>query len=171
MSSTFIESGFEFTFPAGVAVRELDKLSRPSDMKAVDFVVCQGDNTLLLEVKNPSSLAIPQEHRASRAATDRAKRVGDELINNELVPKARHSYLYLHLMEEDTERLILVFLDDPGALGIDAALLVNYKDRLLGRLRQEADAPWKREYISDCVVVTPETWATYFPDYTLSPAP
>ncbi|NSW54574.1 MAG: hypothetical protein HPY44_01055 [Armatimonadetes bacterium] len=171
MSPTLLESGFEFAFLPGVSVCELDKRSRPSDMKAVDFVVCEGGKTLLLEIKNPSNPAIPAQHVAKVAEEEETKRRGDGLINNELVPKARHSYTYLHLMEEDTRHLVFVFLDDPSALGIERALLVNFKDRLLRRLLQEADEPWKRKYICDCVVVTPETWETYFPDYMLKPAP
>ncbi len=48
-----------------------------------------------------------------------------------------------------------------------AAQLAPFKDRLLGRLRHEAEKPWVRQYVTDCVVVTLERWSTYFPDYAL----
>ena len=136
-------------------------------MMAVDFVVEEDDRTLLIEIKDPSDPGIPDAQRATVTTREIAKRSGKELIHDELVPKARHSYLYLHLMEQDAKPFLFVFLDDPSELHIDRALLAPFKDRLLARLLHEAKEPWKRKYIADCVVTDPTTWSAHFPGYPL----
>jgi hypothetical protein len=92
----------------------------------------------------------------------------DTLIAQELTPKARDSYSYLHLMKRDGKPKIYAFLLGADKLTLDPALLLGFKDRLLSRLRQEADQPWERHYVSDCLVLTEKTWALAFPQYPMT---
>ena len=133
-------------------------------MKLVDFVVEEPDQTLLIEVKDPSQSAATVAGKKSFTAS----MLHDGLINNRLVPKARDSYTFLHLMERDKKRFLFVVLLGLEALKNERALLMGFKDRLLGRIRHEAREPWRRYYVDDCVVVTLETWPDHFPDYVVS---
>ena len=92
----------------------------------------------------------------------------NELIANELVPKARDSYCYLHLMKQDNKPLIFVVLLGLSTFPNEKALLAGFKDRLLSRLRKEADKPWKRQYVKDCVVLTENNWNKIFPQHKLN---
>lgn len=76
-----------------------------------------------------------------------------------------HSYTFLHLMKKDEKAFVLV-----AVLGVplDMALLGDFKNRLLKRLRKEAAVDWVRRYIKDCIVVTPRIWNTLFPEYPLT---
>lgn len=46
-------------------------------------------------------------------------------------------------------------------------MLLNFKERLLGRLRKEAHEPWERRYVEDCLVLGEEEWAQVFPELPL----
>ena len=130
-------------------------------MSLVDFVVEEQDRLLLLEIKDPSQSNTPSESEREFIRRMESR----ELIDNNLVPKARDSYTYLHLMKRDCKELMFVLL---LGLELDRYLRVRFKDRLLGRMRHEAHEPWVRRYVEDCVIVTPESWAQYFPSYRLS---
>jgi len=169
----FVESGLEFTFTGAVDVEKLDGQERGAPHppgKVVDFVVEEAARMLLIEVKNPSASGVDKDPRPSeRRTTERTKRRGNELINAELVPKARGSYTYLHLMARDTKPFMFVLVDDVSALGPELADLEPFRERLAERLRHESGVrdAWKREYVASCVVVTPETWPSAFPSYSL----
>ena len=98
------------------------------------------------------------------------KRLSDNsVLTQELTPKARDSYLYMHLMERDHKPFKYVVL-----LGLDAfdpehqkAIMFGFKDRLLADIREESFEAWKRKHIADCVVLSVESWNKYFPDWPL----
>jgi hypothetical protein len=92
----------------------------------------------------------------------------DDWIAEELTPKARDSYTFLHLMARDGKPIIYVLLIGSEKLSLEPALLSAFKDRLLARLRHEAEQPWVRQYIQDCVVLTENSWLDIFPSYSLS---
>jgi hypothetical protein len=133
-------------------------------MALVDFVVEETSRMLLIEIKDPSQRPVPEKERQrfTRAMQHQT------LIYEELVPKARDSYTFLHLMARDTQPVVYVVLLGLDQLPVDPVLLSSFKDRLLQRIRHEAQEPWQRQYVTDCVVVTPGTWSTYFPAYALS---
>ncbi|MBD3286372.1 hypothetical protein GF359_07445 [candidate division WOR-3 bacterium] len=137
------EGNIQFEFPRGSY--KLDNLSNPPQgMMLVDFVVEETERTLLIEVKDLGKLR-------------------SNIISNNLVPKCRDSYCYLHLMREDRKKFLYVVLI---LYKPESPLLMNFADRLRSRLRKETDKPWKREYVSDCVALTSiEKWNTYFPEY------
>ncbi len=169
MTGRWIEGDFEFDFSDALGVQRLDDpaIGMPNDMKDVDFVVEEPFRVLLLEVKDPSNPTIPTGKTPEVSRRERRKRVGDELINDDLVPKARDSYLYLHLMKHDAKEFLFVLLDDPSSLGISAPEVTYFENRLRHRLRHEAKDPWSHHYVSDCIVLNPGNWDTYFPEYPL----
>ena len=167
MPSQFTEGELEFDFSAALSAENLDaggQRGQPTGMKLVDFVVKETDRTLLIEVKDPSEAGASPAERAKFAKAMRQ----NTLISEVLVPKARGSYTFLHLMKRDDNPFLSV-----GLLGLDtftneAALLLGFKDRLLKRIRHEGKEAWVRQYVTDCVVVTTTTWPDHFPAYPLT---
>jgi len=171
MTTRIKEGSLELAFDAPAHRLDDPGRARPEGMKLVDIVVEQDVRILLVEIKNPSSPEIPKAHRASQRA-DFAKKIrGRELIAHDLVPKARDSYCFLHLMRQDKKPMIFVVLLGLSAYPDEAALLLGFKDHLLKRLRQETDQPWARRYVQDCVVLTEEQWSGVFPEYRLRRVP
>jgi len=165
MATVEKEGRLRFNFAKALSAERLDqpRTPQPQGMALVDFVVEEKHKTLLIEVKDPDGA--PSPHRANALSTFVSDMKADGLIHEKLVPKARDSYTFLHLMGRDDKSFVLVCLLGVGTS--DPALLGNFKNRLLSRLRQEAAIPWVRRYVEDCVVVTPTTWATFFPNYPL----
>ena len=156
-----------FNFPDGLSWSELDKqgVKLPVRMKFVDLVIERDTDILLVEIKDPSHSRSPDNERNTYL-----KRLSDNsILTQELTPKARDSYLYLHLMERDGKPFKYVVL-----LGLDAfdpehqkAIMFGFKDRLLADIRQESFEAWKRKHIADCLVLSVESWNKTFPDWPL----
>lgn len=156
-----------FNFPDGLPWSELDKqgVKLPVRMKFVDLVIERDKDILLVEIKDPSHSRSTDKDRNAYL-----RRLSDNsVLAHELTPKARDSYLYLHLMERDHKPFKYVVL-----LGLDAfdpdrqkAIMFGFKDRLLADIRQESFEAWKRKHIADCVVLSVESWNKHFPDWPL----
>ncbi len=169
------EGELEFDFSAANGVEKLDSPAKPLPfgMALVDFIIEEDHRLVMVEIKDPSCNAKGENPTAEAALEkERAnfiKKVqNDSLIAQELTPKARDSYSYLHLMKRDDKPIVYAFLLGTDKLTLDPALLLAFKDRLLSRLRQETDQPWERHYVADCVVLTERTWAFAFPQYPLA---
>lgn len=160
-------SDLEFQFPDTLLYEELDKQGvRLPKMKLVDFYIIRTNDILLVEIKDPSNAKVPPDER--KRYLERLK--NDELISNDLTPKARDSYTYLHLMKKDDKPFKYIVL-----LGIDAyqpndqhAILGTFKDRLLNSIRQESYEPWKRKHIADCFVMSVDVWNARFPHWKVT---
>jgi hypothetical protein len=160
-------SDLQFSFPEDLNWEEMDKqgVKIPEKMKFVDIVIERENDILLVEVKDPSNINTPDTER-----TCYLKRLQDNsVLTQELTPKARDSYTYLHLMQRDTKPFKFVVL-----LGLEAfenqtqlALLGDFKNRLLNNVRCEAAEPWKRMYIADCLVMSVEKWNEIFSEWPL----
>ncbi|MHB1285070.1 MAG: hypothetical protein ACYCYP_00680 [Leptospirales bacterium] len=173
MTATVREGGFLFDFSRALAWERFDSMGRaiPQGMSMVDFVVEETDRTLLIEVKDPfprpgSDLRLNRRGKGGIWPEGEGFRI-DRLIHQSLVPKVRDSYTYLHLMGKDTKPVLYVVL-----LGFDRIfrqndLLVIFKDRLSSRLRREGHLPWKRHYVRDCLVLDPDCWRKWLPEYPL----
>lgn len=158
----------EFSFPDELVWEELDRqgVRLPVQMKFVDLVIERDADVLLVEIKDPSNKRAPAE-----AQRDYFKRLSDNsILTQELTPKARSSYTFLHLMERDDKPFKYVVL-----LGLDAfdpeqqkALLTGFKDRLLADIRCETDTPWRRQHIADCVVLSVDIWNKTFADWPVT---
>lgn len=155
----------QFSFPDEVVWEELDRqgVKLPVQMKFVDLVIEREEDVLLIEIKDPSNT---DAHDLEQKRY--LKRLSDNsILTQELTPKARGSYTFLHLMERDAKPLKFVVL-----LGIDAfdpaqqkALLTGFKDRLLADIRCETEIPWRRQHIADCVVLSVDSWNKTFADW------
>ena len=160
------EGSFLFDFSAAVSWERLDEMGRsiPQGMAMADFFVEERSRLLLIEVKDPFSEA--GQKSSKRQEVENLFRI-DRLIHQSLVPKARDSYTYLHLMGKDTKPVLYIVLIGFDRIGFEPAFGVVMKDRLLSRLRREAHRPWIRDYIADCLVLDPENWSWTFPQYPL----
>lgn len=158
----------EFNFPEEIEWSELDRqgVKLPVRMKFVDLVIERDHDVLLIEIKDPSHSKGQEKERNSYL-----KRLSDNsVLTQELTPKARDSYLYLHLMEKDEKPFKYIVL-----IGLDAfdsekqkAVLAGFKDRLMADIRCESFEAWKRKHISDCVVLSVDAWNKAFPDWPVS---
>ena len=162
------DADLEFCFPDDLLWDELDKqgIRLPVKMKFVDIVIEREKDVLLIEIKDPSHAKCPDKERNSYL-----KRLQDNsLLTQELTPKARDSYMYLHLMSRDTKPFKYIVL-----IGLDAfdsktqkALLGGFKNRLLGDIRCEGSVPWKRQHIADCLVMSVESWNQTFSNWPIT---
>ncbi|MBN8486522.1 MAG: hypothetical protein J0M20_02140 [Burkholderiales bacterium] len=160
-----------FSFPDGLTWSELDRqgVKLPEKMKFVDLVIERERDILLVEVKDPSNSRSTDKDRNAYLK----RLTNNSVLKEELTPKARDSYLYLHLMERDHKPFKYVVL-----LGLDAfdpdrqkAVLFGFKDRLLADIREESFEAWKRKHIADCVVLSVESWNQHFPEWPLRREP
>ena len=163
MAGTDLESGLQFDFSAAVAWLKMDQegTSPPPGWSRVDYLIEHGDELLLIEVNNS------QQAGATEASK---KAFADKLLTKELIPglvcKFRDTYCYLHLMARASRPMVAVFV---VVADLDAALLMHFGQRLAERLHQEkGHDPWKVRYAQGCLVLTPQTWASAFPDYPLT---
>lgn len=149
-----------------ILVEKLDRQDKPKPegMCLVDFVIEETDKIFLIEIKDPCRRKAPESNKKAFLKQLKQK----TLINKSLVPKARDSYTYLHLMERDNKPFFFVVVLGLDHLKFDEALLLTFQDRLRERIRKEAAEPWKRKYIKDCIVVTTENWPKYFPEYGIA---
>ncbi len=161
----FKEGELVFQFNGAGKVEKLDEegIPKPTGMRLVDFVVEEDNRTLLIEIKDPSASMVPGKQREEYAK----KISGNELISDQLVPKARSSYTYLHLMKRDSKPFLYIVVFGLERLPDETALLMGFKDRLLQRIRCEGKEPWRRQYIKDCIVVTLDGWNKLFKNYPL----
>ena len=151
------EGDIELLLPEStVKLDELPK-KKPQGMKLVDYWVRYKKKTYLIEIKDPSHPDAPEKNRMEE--TERIKE--KELIAEDLVPKVRGSYTWLHLMEEDEGPIIYIVL--LGISGLHEKIqLLTFKDRLKKKTLNEAGVPWKRRYISDFTVVSDLNWNQIF---------
>jgi hypothetical protein len=161
-----IEKELHFTFPGNLDVKKFDSGGRrtPQGMSFVDIIIKNKTQIYLVEIKDPSHSMAPISER--KKFEDKIK--NDSLIREELVPKARDSYTFLHLMKEDDKEFIYIVLLGLDAIKHEKALLINFKDKLIERILKETDRAWKRAYIRDCVVLTVDDWVNYFPDWPIT---
>lgn len=145
------EGELQFSFDDRWRAAQFDRpgVSWPQGVRPVDFVLEGQDELILMEVKDPSASKAPAGNQKKFVEKMQSK----ELTHEELVPKARSSYGYLHLMERDTKPMRYVVVIGAEKLSIQPALLMNLTDRLRKRLAHEADTAWKRRYIDNCAVV------------------
>lgn len=157
-----------FEFPDEVEWDELDKqgVKLPVRMKFVDLVIERDADILLVEIKDPSHSKSPDKERSSYF-----RRLSDNsVLTQELTPKARDSYSFLHLMERDGKPfkyIVLIGLDafDPSQ---QKAVLAGFKDRLMADIRCEAYEAWRRKHIADCAVLSVDTWNQNFPKWPVT---
>ncbi|MEL7358175.1 MAG: hypothetical protein AAFN40_16625 [Cyanobacteria bacterium J06560_6] len=155
----------EFIFPDSLIWEELDQqdVELPMGMKLVDLCIEYEEKILLIEIKDPSNVRSSKKDRRKFFK----RLTNDSVLTEDLTPKARDSYTYVHLMMRDEKPIIYVVLlgiDSPDS-PIGPAELGNFKMRLLRNVRKECHIPWKREHIKDCLVLSVDTWNRLFKDF------
>ena len=161
------KSDLEFSFPDDLNWEDLDKqnVKMPVKMKFVDLIIERESDLLLVEVKDPSHADSPLKEQQKYL-----KRLKDNsILTQELTPKARDSYTFMHLMNRDSKPIKYIVLLGMDAFEADTqkGVLFGFKDRLLTDIRCEASTPWKREHIKDCIVLSVEGWNQYFSQWPL----
>jgi hypothetical protein len=151
MNTILREGELTFTFPEDWQAEYFDVEGNvlPKHIAPVDFIVERPDDILLIEIKDPSNSKAPAKEREKFSK----KMETDELTHQELVPKARTSWSYLHLMARTSKPLRYLVVIGTETLSIQPTLLQGLRDRLEKRLAQEAETAWVVKYIEDCAVV------------------
>ena len=164
------EGNLSFEFSGANTVIKLDarETKLPHGMQFVDFVVEQEKEIYLIEVKDPFQKRVPEKEKARYF---KELENGARLINEVFVPKARDSYTYLHLMERDSKPFVYIVLiaegEDFSKKDLDILLSTGLQTRLKNRIQKEAEKPWKRKYIQNCIILTLKKWKELFPDWTI----
>jgi hypothetical protein len=150
--TSFDEGELRFVFGDDWQAERYDgaEASHVMGVRPVDFIAEGSDELVLVEIKDPSAHGARDENRQVFIRKMQSK----ELTYQELVPKARTSYGYLHLMARDTKPMRYVVVIGIERLSIQEPLLLTLTDRLRARLEQETDTAWKRLYIAGCSVVS-----------------
>lgn len=166
MSTMLSEGELSFTFPAEWRADAFDMRGSvlPKHIAPVDFIVERPDDILLIEVKDPSNSKAPAKEREKFAK----KMQSDELTHQELAPKARTSWSYLHLMQRTNKPLRYVVVIGTEELSIQPTLLQGLTDRLKHRIAHEADAAWLVEYLASCIVLPALQLGTYLEGVTVT---
>lgn len=161
MSKVLKEGQLVFDFTAALSAEHLDEEAGKMAhcMKAADFVVEWPDDFWFVEVKDPSNSKIPREFRDQRLEAFMVKINNETLFSNELGPKIKDSFLYLHLCKKLPSKpmkymvLLAIGNPDPGLLlaSMDALKLSSC---LLGPDR----SAWDNNYLEDVLVFNELTW-------------
>lgn len=154
------EGQLRFDFSGAVKAKKMDgdKSPMPPLMKTVDFLVEEDYRILLVEVKDTSDSKVTVTNR-----DDFMRRLkSNELVKNNLVPKCRDTYTYLHLMCQDDKPLIYVVVlsmyehtEKPDFFG-------PLQAKLRTGLKKEGRHPWKRPYVLECVFLNVAGWNKRF---------
>lgn len=164
MSNNFQEDEIVFNFPKSIKLEKLDEKGSkiPIGMSLVDLLIEEEDRFLLIEIKDPFCSKTPIKIKDS-FVKENIK--GDQFISDKLVPKIRDSYSFLHLMDRvNSKKLIYIVFLDNNQYNIDPPLLVNFKDRLVAKIKHEGQEPWKRDYLDNCIILSIEKWNKHFSD-------
>ena len=148
------EGELRFTFGNEWQAARFDQsgASWPRGVSPVDFIAEGQSELVLVEIKDPSASTVPVANRQAFVRSMRTRELTDQLV-----PKARTSYGFLHLLARDEKPMRYVVVIGAERLSIQPALLMHLTDRVRADLRSEAGTTWKRKYVSDCIVVPIES--------------
>lgn len=162
MGKELREGDLLFDFSAAIMADQFDdeathKLSHC--MKAVDFIVEWKHEFWFVEVKDPSNSKIPSAIKRDKLKKFIAKIDNETLFSNELGPKIKDSFLYLHLSKrlppKPMRYLVLLAIGN-----LDAALLLRSME---GVKRSSCflgpdKGKWKNPYLEEVMVFNEQTW-------------
>ncbi len=154
------EGQLRFDFSGALRAMKMDGQNSPMPnlMKKVDFLVEETDRILLVEVKDPSDSQVTATNR-----DDFMRRLkSNELVTNNLVPKCRDTYTYLHLMCQDDKPLIYVVVLSMYEHTQKPERFGPLQDSLRRGVKKEGPARWERQYVRDCVVLNVAGWNKRF---------
>lgn len=162
MGDVLIEGELEFDFSKADRAERFGEESRHGMshcMKAVDFLVEWPDALWLVEAKDPSISTIP-DHESEKSRRKFIRRLQRKtLFHEDLGPKAKDTFLYLHLTDRIPEKPLKYFV----LIAMEA-----FEKELLGastlELKQASclvgpiDSHWETPYIADAAVFDIASW-------------
>jgi hypothetical protein len=162
MGKVLSEGDLVFDFSAAIVSDQFDdeathKLSHC--MKAVDFIVEWEYEFWFVEVKDPSNSKIPSGIKRDKLKDFISKIDNKTLFSDELGPKIKDSFLYLHLSgrlpPKPIKYLVLLAIET-----LDPALLLRSME---GVKRSSCflgpdKGKWKNPYLEEVMVFNEQTW-------------
>jgi len=145
MKEPIFESGMSFSFSADAKDEKIDggRANGVVGLKLVDFIFRHKNDMVFLEVKGSMNTDFlkPGAKKDHEEFLDKVK--NGSLAQEELIPKCRGTYLFMHLMDElDGKIPAFAVLPEP----FDTADLMRIKDKMERLIAHEAPKPWKRKY-------------------------
>ena len=165
----FTEGNIQITFPRSASARKFDDPTTHGlshCMKAVDFVVEEGDLISFIEIKDP-------DHPHARKA-DREKFIDEFLsgrLDEDLKYKCRDSFLYrwaADRVDKPVNYWIIIALDILTEMQLSMRT-DDLKSKL--PLNGPSSGKWKQPIVTDCMVFNIETWNKHQRRFPLSRIP
>lgn len=158
-----IESDLQFDFSHAVSAKRFDDESHGLShcMKAVDFIVEENKRILFIEVKDFQHPRSP----STNLSQNHVKLSSGKLVNEELTPKCRDSFLYEYAMDnlgKPVYYCVLVALDTLTEPDLD-----NQANLLRKQIPIEGPPgnPWRNRFVHDCIIMNINAWNTHLPQY------
>lgn len=156
------EGDLQVSFDDAVSSRRFDgdEHGLSHCMSAVDFVIEFDDRYLFIEFKDPQDPHVPEDMK--QAAIDQFKR---RSLESELTYKCRDSFLYEWASgnaDKPIHYIVLIALDDLQSS--DLAVRTDALQRHLP-VNGPSGNPWRRPFVSRCIVFNIESWNRHFPKY------
>lgn len=161
MGKVLNEGELIFDFTTAIRCKKFDDESHKMShcMKSVDFIVEWPDDFWFVEVKDPLDSKIPETYKNRQLKEFIGKMKSQVLFSDELGPKAKDSFLYLHLGDRLPEKpikyIVLLALE-----AIDPGLLISSMDRLRRSccILGPDNSAWPNKYIEDALIFNERTW-------------
>ena len=161
MGKVLIEKELRFDFTAAIESDQFDDDSHGMThcMKPVDFIVEWPEDYWFVEVKDPMNSKIPEKYKDKKLREFIGKMKNQKLFSNELGPKAKDSFLYLHLSDKLPEKpikyIVLIALEN-----FDHGLLVSSMDHLRRSccILGPNNSTWPNRYIKNALIFNEKTW-------------
>lgn len=162
MGKVLSEGELVFDFSAAIKSDRFDdedthKMSHC--MKAVDFIVEWDNEFWFVEVKDPSNSKIPSGIKRDKLEDFIAKMDNETLFSNELGPKIKDSFLYLHLTKrlqpKPMKYLVLLAIGN-----LDPGLLLRSTEGVIRSscLSGPDNSGWENPYVEKVIVLNEQTW-------------
>ena len=166
--TTFTEGNLQITFPDNMKARRFDdpETHGLAQMKAVDFIVEDGERARFIEFKDPDHPRARSENRQEFIESFHSGRLDEDLKY-----KYRDSFLYEWASSNTNKPIsywVLIGLED-----LDAAALLQRTEELKRKLPRQGPASgvWKQQIVEECIVFNIETWNQYLPNFPVSRIP
>ena len=172
MGQILVEDNLEFDFrPATNSVRFDDEVTHGLShcMKRVDFIIETADTIIFIEIKDPDN----PKARPVNVSQFLQQLRSNSLITNALVPKARDSFLYNHLLNRlppGKARIYIVLIACANLLPPELLALTDSLKQhlpLVGPFKQT----WSQLYFDSCFVTNFSRWNRTFPQFPVTRIP
>lgn len=159
----YTENNLQFDFSNANSARKFDEEYTLSHcMKAVDFIIIDGDTQYFIEVKDLDHPDNPDIHKHGKALSYLKK------IKSELVKKYRDTFLYLWAENATVNNITYLILLSCSVL--DEAELGAFDRDLKIELpvSNPWDKNWRRKIAQNCQVLSFEAWNKHLSQFPVS---